>query len=76
MPGAPGGLPPSLAGLPGMPPSSAAGLLSLAGHAGLAGLPQLSLPLAGRDGAPMGLSLLGPRGSDRALVAMAERLGT
>jgi amidase len=42
--------------------------------AGLAGLPQLSLPLAGRDGAPMGLSLLGPRGSDRALVAMAERL--
>jgi amidase len=34
----------------------------------------LSLPLAGRDGAPMGLSLLGPRGSDRALVAMAERL--
>jgi amidase len=42
--------------------------------AGLAGLPQLSLPLAGRDGAPLGLSLLGPRGSDRALVAMAERL--
>lgn len=42
--------------------------------AGLAGLPQLSLPLAGRDGAPFGLSLLGPRGSDRALVAMAERL--
>jgi amidase len=42
--------------------------------AGLAGVPQLSLPLAGRDGAPMGLSLLGPRGSDRALVALAERL--
>ncbi|KPF55075.1 amidase [beta proteobacterium AAP51] len=42
--------------------------------AGLAGLPQLSLPLAGRDGAPMGLSLLGPRGSDRALVAMAHTL--
>lgn len=42
--------------------------------AGLAGLPQLSLPLAGHSGAPMGLSLLGPRGSDRALVAMAERL--
>jgi len=42
--------------------------------AGLAGLPQLSLPLAGRDGAPMGLSLLGPRGSDRGLVAMAEVL--
>lgn len=42
--------------------------------AGLAGLPQLNLPLAGRDGAPMGLSLLGPRGSDLALVAMAVRL--
>jgi len=42
--------------------------------AGLSRMPQLSLPLAGRDGAPMGLSLLGPRGSDRALVALAERL--
>jgi amidase len=42
--------------------------------AGLARTPQITLPLAGRDGAPMGLSLLGPRGSDRALVAMAERL--
>jgi amidase len=41
---------------------------------GLSGTPQLSLPLAGRDGAPMGLSLLGPVGSDRALVALAERL--
>jgi amidase len=42
--------------------------------AGLAGLPQLNLPLAGRDAAPMGLSLLGPRGSDRALGAMALKL--
>lgn len=42
--------------------------------AGLAGVPQLSLPLAGRDGAPMGLSLLGPAGSDHTLVAIAERL--
>jgi amidase len=42
--------------------------------AGLAGCPQLSLPLAGRDGAPMGLSLLGPRGSDGALVAVAISL--
>jgi amidase len=42
--------------------------------AGLSGCPQLSLPLAGRDGAPMGLSLLGPRGSDAALVALAGRL--
>lgn len=42
--------------------------------AGLAGVPQLSLPLAGRDGAPMGLSLLGTAGSDRLLVTLAERL--
>jgi len=42
--------------------------------AGLAGFPQLSLPLAVRDGAPLGLSLLGPAGSDRSLIALAERL--
>jgi amidase len=42
--------------------------------AGLAGLPQLSLPLAGHSGAPMGLSLLGPAGSDRTLVRLAEQL--
>ena len=42
--------------------------------AGLARLPQLSLPLIRRDGVPMGLSLVGPRGSDRSLVALAERL--
>ena len=42
--------------------------------AGLAGCPQLSLPLARRDGAPLGLSLLGPVGSDRSLVALAEAL--
>ncbi|MCA3250561.1 MAG: amidase [Pseudomonadota bacterium] len=42
--------------------------------AGLAGVPQLSLPLAGRDGAPMGLSLLGSPGSDRSLVALAQRV--
>ena len=42
--------------------------------AGLARTPQLSLPLLRRNGAPMGLSLLGPRGSDRSLVALAQRL--
>ena len=42
--------------------------------AGLSGTPQLSLPLLRRDGAPLGLSLLGPRGSDRSLVALAQRL--
>jgi amidase len=42
--------------------------------AGLAGLPQLSLPLGTRLGAPLGISLLGPAGSDRSLVRLAERI--
>lgn len=41
---------------------------------GLSGFPQLSMPLAQRDGAPLGISLLGPAGSDRSLVALAERI--
>lgn len=42
--------------------------------AGLAGLPQVSLPMASVDGMPLGISLLGPAGSDRALVALAVHL--
>ncbi len=42
--------------------------------AGLAGLPQLSLPLGSRLGAPLGISLVGPAGSDRSLVRLAERV--
>ncbi|MDP9932758.1 amidase [Variovorax paradoxus] len=42
--------------------------------AGLSGFPQLSMPLAQREGAPLGLSLLGPAGSDRSLIRMAERI--
>jgi amidase len=37
---------------------------------GLSGLPQVSLPLARFDGCPLGISLIGPRGSDRALVEL------
>ena len=40
---------------------------------GLSGFPQLSLPLTTRLGAPLGISLLGPPGSDRSLVRMGER---
>ena len=43
--------------------------------AGLSGFPQLSMPLASREDAPLGMSLLGPAGSDRSLIALAERLG-
>ena len=39
--------------------------------AGLAGLPQVSLPLATAGGLPAGVSLIGPAGSDLALVRLA-----
>ena len=42
--------------------------------AGLAGLPQVSLPLATPDGVPLGVSLLGPAGSDLALIRLAARV--
>jgi amidase len=42
--------------------------------AGLAGFPQVSLPLGRREGAPLGLSLLGPAGSDLGLVRLAGRI--
>jgi amidase len=39
---------------------------------GLSGLPQITLPLGTIHGAPMGISLIGPRGSDRRLVAISR----
>ncbi|MDP3798284.1 MAG: amidase [Polaromonas sp.] len=44
--------------------------------AGLAGFPQLSMPMARHEGAPLGLSLLGPAGSDRSLLALAVRIAS
>jgi amidase len=41
--------------------------------AGLNGLPQISLPQAKIDGLPIGLSIAGPRNSDRALLELARR---
>ncbi len=41
----------------------------------LSRLPQLSMPLAQRLGAPLGLSIMGPAGTDRSLIAIAESLG-
>lgn len=43
--------------------------------AGLAGLPQLSLPLAQTDGLPLGLSIVGRRGADTMLLSIASRIG-
>jgi amidase len=42
--------------------------------AGLAGLPQVSLPLAQLDGCPLGLSLIAARGNDTMLLELAGRL--
>lgn len=42
--------------------------------AGLAGLPQVSLPLRTSEGLPAGISLLGPVGSDLALIRLARSL--
>ncbi|MDX8498696.1 amidase [Mesorhizobium sp. VK4C] len=42
--------------------------------AGLSGFPQITLPLGSTDGAPFGLSLLGPSGSDVALIRLGRRI--
>jgi amidase len=47
--------------------------LSLTSIAGLGRLPQVQIPAGLVDGAAVGLSLIGPRGSDRALLRLAER---
>ena len=38
----------------------------------IAGLPQISMPLMGKDGCPIGISLLGARGQDGQLLAAAQ----
>src|SRR5262245_55408891 len=42
--------------------------------AGLAGLPQLSLPIAQIDGLPLGISVMGRQGRDTMLLSIASRL--
>ena len=44
----------------------------LAAYGGLTGHPQVSIPAATADGAPIGLSIIGARGSDATLVAVAK----
>jgi amidase len=46
-------------------------LNAIAGHAGL---PQVTLPIARIEGCPLGLSIVGPRGADRALLRLAKTL--
>ena len=49
-------------------------ITALCAHGGLTGVPQVSLPLAAVDGLPVGLSIVGGRGSDAALVAVARAI--
>ncbi len=51
---------------------SVARIVELTAIAGLTGHPQINLPLADHRGVPVGLSVIGPRNSDEALVALAE----
>ena len=48
--------------------------MSLLCIAGLAGLPQVSLPLASLQGCPLGISLIAARGADALLLALARRI--
>lgn len=46
----------------------------LCAQGGLAGHPQVNLPGATVDGAPVGLSIIGARGSDASLIAVAQAM--
>ena len=46
----------------------------LCSHGGLTGVPQVSIPGATVDGLPIGLSIVGARGTDAMLVAVAQAL--
>ncbi len=46
----------------------------LCAQGGLAGMPQVNLPGATVDGAPIGLSIIGDRGTDASLIAIAQAM--
>jgi amidase len=50
-------------------------ITALACHGGLTGVPQVSIPGTTVAGLPIGLSILGARGGDTTLVAVARALG-
>ena len=49
-------------------------ILGLCAHGGLTGFAQVTIPGTTVDGLPVGLSILGSRGSDATLVAVARAL--
>src|SRR6202012_2340019 len=46
----------------------------LTSHGGLTGVPQINIPGASAGGAPVGLSIIGRRGTDLDLIQVAVRL--
>lgn len=50
-------------------------VIALTAIAGLAGLPQVTMPLANIDGCPLGLSIIAGPGQDVMLLALAESMG-
>lgn len=69
---------PGIAPLRGLPLSAANAMRQRLSRlnciAGIAGLPQISLPMASVQGCPVGISLLGPRGGDELLLAAAQAI--
>ncbi len=51
-------------------------ITALCAHGGLTGVPQVSIPSAEVGGLPVGLSIIGARGSDAMLVAVARALAS
>lgn len=49
-------------------------LMGLTAPAGLAGLPQIHMPVLTLEGAPAGVSLLGPKFGDKALLQMVQNI--
>jgi amidase len=49
-------------------------ILGLCAHGGLTGVPQVTMPGATVGGLPVGLSILGARGSDATLIAVARAI--
>lgn len=73
LPTAPGAAPLKAASFDDLQPYRERALRLLC-HSGLSGFPQITLPLGKADGAPFGLSLLGPENSDRQLMTLAARI--
>ena len=73
MPTTPFGAPPRAMSISALDPLRAR-IACLTAHGGLTGRPQVSLPGASVAGVPVGLSIVGARGSDATLVAVAKAM--